>query len=159
MKGLVISSVSSVLVASVFNPVGEGKSVLFPLDLKKVTSYFGERVHPITAKDDFHSGIDLAAPSGSSIRAVSDGVVIYAGSFGNYGNFISIRHKGGISTHYAHCQKILTKVGARVPTGRIIGTVGSSGRATGPHLHLEVRVLGVPTDPSSIIPGVQESKR
>ncbi len=94
-----------------------------------------------------HTGIDIAAPRGTPNKAADGGVVIFAGWSGNYGKLVIIDHENGFTTYYAHNDTITVKKGQRVAKGDVIGTVGSTGRATGSHLHFEVRKNGVPVDP------------
>ncbi len=94
-----------------------------------------------------HEGVDIAADSGDPIKAVSGGHVVFAGTQDGYGFTVIIDHGNGISTLYGHCSKLLVKNGERVASGQLIARVGSTGRSSGPHLHLEVRVNGVPHDP------------
>jgi len=103
-----------------------------------VTSEFGWRTHPIYKTRRFHDGIDIAAPMGADVLAADDGEVIFAGSYGGYGNTIIVSHGGGISTQYSHLSKILVSVGKQVLKGDKIGLVGSTGLSTGPHLHFTV---------------------
>jgi murein DD-endopeptidase MepM/ murein hydrolase activator NlpD len=117
-----------------------GKTVK-PLDNYTVTSEFGPRNDPITGKASFHSGIDLAAPSGTPIKAVADGTVTKIQSDPDgYGNWVEIKHADGSTTRYAHMSAFGNiKVGQEVGAGSIIGAVGSTGHSTGPHLHFEWR--------------------
>ena len=94
-----------------------------------------------------HTGIDIGAPAGTSIKAVADGTVIFAGWLGAYGNATVIDHGGGISSMYAHQSSILVKENQDVKKGDVIGKVGSTGWSTGPHLHFEVRKDGDPINP------------
>ena len=112
-----------------------------------ITSNFGMRHHPILKKWKKHTGVDISASTGTSIKAADSGEVIYAGWLGAYGNAIIIDHGGGMQTVYAHCSKLLVKKGRKVSKGKIIGRVGSTGWSTGPHLHFEVRKNGNPINP------------
>ena len=98
-----------------------------------------------------HEGIDMAGPVGTPIHATGDGVVIYAGRQGAYGNLIKIQHELGVETRYGHLSRIRVKVGQRVSQGERIGDMGNTGRSTGPHLHYEVRMKGRAVDPMSFI--------
>lgn len=109
--------------------------------LGPVTSPFGWRWGRM------HEGIDVAAPTGTPLLAAAAGTVIHAGWLGGYGNLVVIDHGGGLATAYAHQSAIAAGNGASVAQGQVIGYVGSTGNSTGPHLHFEVRVNGVPQDP------------
>ena len=112
-----------------------------------ITSGFGMRFHPILKRSRMHNGIDFGARHGTPIQAAADGVVI-ASTYGNgFGNMIILDHGGGISTLYGHCSRLAVAAGQRVKRGQVIGYVGSTGLATGPHLHFEVRVNGRPVNP------------
>lgn len=136
----------------------EGKSVrkLFlrtPVDLARISSYFNlRRKHPILNKIRAHTGVDYAASTGAPIMATGDGKVVHRGKKGDYGNTIILRHGNTYTTLYAHMSKyaISTGVGSRVRQGQIIGYIGSSGLATGPHLHYEFRVHGTHRDPLKV---------
>jgi murein DD-endopeptidase MepM/ murein hydrolase activator NlpD len=114
-----------------------------------ITSPFGLRSNPFGPGLEMHPGIDIGAPMGATIAASAGGRVIFAGSYGGYGNAIIIDHGGSTSTLYGHCSQIFVAEGQDVQRGQAIGAVGMTGRATGPHLHFEVRVNGVPVDPIS----------
>ncbi|MCX7710193.1 MAG: peptidoglycan DD-metalloendopeptidase family protein [Clostridia bacterium] len=115
----------------------------------QISSYYGNRIHPILKKKKFHSGIDIHAASGASIEAANNGTVLLAGWQSGYGYTVIVDHGGGISTLYAHCSKMLVKVGAEVKSGQVIAKIGSTGLSTGPHLHFEVRKGGSTVDPMS----------
>lgn len=125
-----------------------------PLHEAQVSSDFGQRIHPVSHERSFHTGLDLAAPKGAAVSSVGDGTVIRAERAGSYGNLVVVDHGGGVETRYAHLDEIAVQRGARVRAGESIGTVGESGRATGPHLHLEVRRQGQAVDPADEIPGL-----
>lgn len=112
-----------------------------------VVSGFGSRMHPIFEEPRMHTGIDLDAKTGTPIRAAADGEVVMAQSREGYGLVVAIDHGNTVGTVYAHQSKIAVTVGQIVKKGDIIGYVGATGYATGPHLHFEYRVLGAPIDP------------
>lgn len=116
-----------------------------------VTSDFGQRVDPYTAERVMHAGLDIAGPHGERIISPSDGTVVFAGMEGGYGNVIVIDHGFGVKTRYGHLSRILVKAGQKVTRGAEIGAIGNTGRSTGPHLHYEVRVNGVPQNPRQFI--------
>lgn len=109
-----------------------------------LTSGFGWRLDPFTHTERFHSGVDIAAAEGTPIRSVGFGRVAYTGEYGGYGHLIVLDHGGGLTSHYAHCDQIQVHAGNIVTGGEVIGTVGASGRATGPHVHFEFRLNGKP---------------
>jgi len=113
----------------------------------RVSSAYGRRVHPITGKRSVHHGTDLSAPRGTPIRAGRAGVVVRAGKAGGYGNLVEVDHGGGVTTRYAHCDRLDVRPGDRIEAGQVLATVGSTGRSTGPHLHYEVRIEGRAVDP------------
>jgi len=113
-----------------------------------ITSGFGMRFHPILGYSRMHTGVDMHAGFGEPIKAAASGRIISAGVRGGYGNCIIIDHGGGMTTLYAHQSSFNVGYGDHVSAGDIIGYVGSSGLATGPHLHFEVRILGAPVDPA-----------
>jgi len=113
----------------------------------RFTSPFGMRFHPILHRMRFHTGIDIAAPIGTRVKAAKDGRVVFAGWNGGYGKMIIIRHQFGYSTVYGHLSRISVRRGQYVRAGQVIGRVGSTGMSTGPHLHFEVRKYGRPTNP------------
>jgi len=119
------------------------------------SSPYGWRADPFTGLRSHHSGVDIAAPEGSPIKSATDGLVIAAGSDSMLGNYVEVRAQLGYSYVYGHMSTILTRSGARVGTGSVLGLVGHTGYATGPHLHFEVRLNGVPQNPRNYLPGIR----
>jgi len=117
----------------------------------RIISGFGYRIHPIFGVRRFHSGIDLATPYGTLVKAADGGQVIQAGYFGGYGNSVMLYHGGGFATWYAHLSSINVSIGQFVQRGQVIGLVGSTGWSTGPHLHFEVRINGAPQNPRAYL--------
>lgn len=116
-----------------------------------VTSGFGNRKSPFTGKKEFHPGLDIATNSGTPVVAPADGVVSFSGTKGGFGKVLVIDHGYGYSTFFGHCSALKKKVGEKVKRGDAVVLVGSTGRSTGPHLHYEVRVNGVATNPMKYI--------
>jgi murein DD-endopeptidase MepM/ murein hydrolase activator NlpD len=112
-----------------------------------VGSVYGYRRDPFTRRARFHAGVDIKARWGDPVGASQAGVVQFAGWYHGYGNLIVVFHGGGLTTHYAHLSSFDVELGARVERGTIIGRAGSTGRATSPHLHYEVRLDGNPLNP------------
>lgn len=123
-----------------------------PIDGARLSSGFGTRRHPILGYAKAHKGVDFAAARGTPIMAAGDGVVEKAGPYGTFGNYVRIRHAQGYKTAYAHMNAIKkgVRAGARVRQGDVIGTVGSTGRSTGPHLHYEVHLKDRAVNPQSL---------
>ena len=127
-----------------------GGALIWPVAVSGtvITSNYGIREHPIQGVVKLHQGLDIGgADYGAPIVAALDGVVSYAGELGSYGNCVMIDHGNGITTLYAHGQKILTEKGKQVKQGDLIMEVGSTGNSTGPHCHFEVRINGYTQDP------------
>lgn len=116
-----------------------------------IGSRFGYRIDPINGKNKMHAGLDIVAAPGSPVRAPADGVVSFAGWDDFYGKLVSIDHGYGVLTRYAHNSQIYVQVGQQVSKYDVISATGSTGRSTGPHLHYEVRVNGIPVDPTNYI--------
>ncbi|KPK40462.1 MAG: peptidase M23, partial [Gammaproteobacteria bacterium SG8_47] len=138
-----------------FTPDGMSMRKAFlrtPVEFSRISSRFGTRKHPVLNKFRAHKGVDYAAPQGTPIKAAGDGKVIFAGTKGGYGRTAIIQHGGRYSTLYAHMSKFARGVrsGKYVRQGQTIGYVGSSGLATGPHLHYEFRVNGVHRNPLTV---------
>ena len=158
MRRIVTSSIVAVFLVMPFSGRAEVRAVTryshVPLTRMRLTSEFGIREHPVTKALHHHDGIDLAAPVGTPIRAVLGGIVIFSGVYKGYGKLVVIEHDGGrLTTHYAHCDALLVSVGERVLRGAVIARVGRTGRATGAHLHFELRDGGKPIDPLQYIRG------
>jgi len=115
------------------------------------SSGFGYRISPFTNRNEFHKGIDIATRIGTPIIAPADGLVVHAHKQGNFGNMIAINHGYHLKTRYGHLSKYRIKKGQYVKRGQIIGEVGNTGRCTGPHLHYEVLLNGVPVNPLRFI--------
>jgi len=138
-----------------FTPSGASiRKVLMstPVDGARLSSGFGKRRHPVLGYTKMHKGIDFAAPTGTPIYAAGDGTIERIGEWNSYGNYIRIRHNSSMKTAYAHMKKFAKNLsrGSRVKQGQVIGYIGTTGRSTGPHLHYEVLVNGVQTNPRSI---------
>ena len=113
----------------------------------RVSSRFGFRIHPIMGVRKLHTGIDISASTGTPISAAAAGTVILSETYGGYGRAVVIDHGGGMATLYAHQSSIAVSVGEVVTRGEVVGYIGCTGSCTGPHLHFEVRLSGVPVDP------------
>jgi murein DD-endopeptidase MepM/ murein hydrolase activator NlpD len=140
-----------------YSPEGESMRKAFlrnPLDVFRISSNFNpRRRHPISNTIRAHKGTDYAAPTGTPIRATSDGRVTRASRYGSFGNLVIVKHAGGFETKYAHLSRYARGIscGDRVRQGDIIGYVGATGGATGPHLHYEFLVNGVHQNPRTIL--------
>lgn len=134
--------------------LAEGVGVALPIHGWE-SSPFGWRLDPFTGQKSHHSGVDLAAPEGSLIRSATDGVVIAATYDSMLGNYVEVAAQLGYSYVYGHMSAIQARVGQRVATGTVLGLVGHTGYATGPHLHFEVRLHGVPQNPRNYLPGIR----
>jgi murein DD-endopeptidase MepM/ murein hydrolase activator NlpD len=132
-------------------PVVRGSGQMIMPVAGRLSSRFGYRTHPISGVRKLHTGLDIAAPSGTPIKAADDGTVVFAGWRGGYGKTLIVSHGNGLATLYAHQSALLVGSGARVGKGQVIGRVGSTGYSTGPHLHFEVRKNGSPVDPLSYL--------
>lgn len=117
----------------------------------QITSAFGPRLHPILGYTRMHTGVDMTAPLGQSIKAGAAGRVVIASTYGGYGLTVILDHGGGMTTLYAHQSQVFVSAGEQVDSGEVIGEAGSSGLATGPHLHFEVRLSGTPVDPADYL--------
>lgn len=134
-----------------FSPILVTSPAVSPIENGRYTSYFGYRINPITDKFSFHTGLDIAAESGSKIRAVYNGKVLKTGEDERAGKYIILKHSDGFVTFYCHCSEILAEVGAVIRQGETIAKVGSTGWSTGPHLHFEVRKNNIRYNPLYIL--------
>ena len=131
-------------------------ALVFPVIAPRLSSQFGNRIHPVRKFSRFHQGVDLAAPEASHVRAVLPGRVVFAGPHAGYGNLVTIDHGKGYASLYAHLSQIKVRIGAEVPAGALIGRVGSTGETTGPHLHFEWRKDGKSIDPLKVFPSLAD---
>jgi len=122
-----------------------------PVKAGYISSYFGHRADPFTGKEARHRGVDFAGKRGSDVIAVAAGVVTYSGPRSGYGNMVEVSHGNGYATRYAHNEENLVQPGEQVQPGQTIARMGSTGRATGPNLHFEVRYQGRAVDPVKFI--------
>ncbi len=112
-----------------------------------VSSAFGWREHPVDGGEKFHNGVDLAVNDGTEVKAFADGVVDYIGESPIYGQYLQLRHAGGVTTFYAHCSRLCVQQGQTVTVGEKVAESGETGNATGPHLHFEIKLNGVRLNP------------
>ncbi|NMG76510.1 peptidoglycan DD-metalloendopeptidase family protein [Aromatoleum diolicum] len=144
-----------------YTPDGRGLNQAFlryPLEFSRISSNFGRRLHPVHKSWRAHNGTDFAAPTGTPVKAASNGTVEYVGSQRGYGNIVVLQHRDRYETAYAHLNGFVSglRKGERVRQGDVIGYVGSTGWSTGAHLHFEIRVNGVAEDPMKIaLPSAQ----
>jgi len=117
----------------------------------QVTSGFGLREDPFDGSTRFHRGVDIAAPEGTPIHPAASGKVVFSGPRGGYGNMVIVEHEDGVRTCYGHCSRLLVAAGDEVSAGSTIALVGQTGRATGPHLHFEVRRQGEAVNPMAML--------
>lgn len=127
------------------------RGLRWPLAHLHVTSSWGERVHPVDGEPRFHAGVDLEAPLDTEVFAAADGVVAFADWNGGHGRQVELSHDGRWTTRYSHLDKWLVTTGQHVQRGDVIGLVGQSGLATGPHLHFEVLNEGASMDPELLL--------
>lgn len=122
-----------------------------PLSGFSVTSGYGWREHPVSGRIDFHTGVDLAAAEGTPIGAALEGIVLDTGRGRSYGNYVLLLHPDGLATRYCHMQYVFVRRGETVGQGGVLGTVGSTGMATGPHLHFELSFDDMHYDPTEAL--------
>ena len=136
----------------VFVPANAG-TFIWPFDQAyPITSPFSYRISPIWGSSELHTGLDIGAPYGTTIRASAAGrVLVSEFNTGGYGNYVVIDHGGGYSTLYGHASLNLVQAGQTVAQGQAIAQVGSTGWSTGPHLHFEIRINNAPVDPAAYV--------
>lgn len=122
-----------------------------PGPLGRLSSDYGERVHPISGRVQEHDGVDVAMPMRTPVRAAGDGEVKFSGELGGYGRVVIIEHANGFSTLYGHNDENSVEIGQKIRSGEVVGYSGNTGLSTGPHLHFEVRKDGKPINPESYI--------
>jgi len=133
-------------------PEVEKGDLSFELPLAgRLTSNYGVRIDPVDGSHKHHAGLDLAAPKGDPIHAAEDGVVVFSGIKGGYGNTVMVKHDNTYTSLYGHASELKVKEGQKVQKGDVIALVGSTGKSTGPHLHFEIRKEGKAVDPKKII--------
>lgn len=119
---------------------------LWPVNGRLLGS-FGERDDPFNGEGEFHTGVDISATTGTPVHVTADGIVTFSDWRSGYGRLVIVDHGGGVQTYYAHLSRFVAFAGQEVRRGEIVGLVGSTGRATAPHLHYEVRIAGAPVNP------------
>jgi murein DD-endopeptidase MepM/ murein hydrolase activator NlpD len=122
-----------------------------PVDHGLQSSGFGVRIDPFTGKREQHNGIDIAGKAGSTVVSIADGIVIWSGARSGYGNLVEIDHGNGYITRYGHNERVLAHAGDTVHKGEAIALLGSTGRSTGPHVHIEVLHHGKPVNPAEFL--------
>jgi len=127
------------------------KNIKVPVANARISSRFGYRSDPFNKRKRMHSGIDFAAPRGTIVRSIRDGKITFMGRRGGYGNVVEVSHVGGIVSRYAHLKRFRSKKNQKVSKGSIIAEVGTTGRSTGPHLHLEVLKNGNKKNPADYL--------
>ena len=127
--------------------------IVAPVDSSRYTSHFGYRINPITNVRAFHTGLDIAAPLGTKIKAAYNGTVSKTGEDSHSGKYIFLTHANGLETFYCHCSEIIAEKGAKIRQGETIALVGSTGWSTGPHLHFEIHKNGKRLDPLPFLQG------
>jgi murein DD-endopeptidase MepM/ murein hydrolase activator NlpD len=123
-----------------------GTPTIWPVD-GRFREPFGRRIDPFSGEGGFHHGVDISAPTGATVRATADGMVVFAAFMSGFGRLVVVDHGGGVQTYYAHLSKFRVSTGQSVRRGDQVGDVGSSGRVTAPHLHYELHIAGNAVNP------------
>ncbi|MGA2130867.1 MAG: M23 family metallopeptidase [Bryobacteraceae bacterium] len=123
---------------------------IWPVEGRLMGGY-GVRTDPFSGEGAMHTGVDISAPTGTTVRATADGIVSFAAWYNGYGQLVVVSHGGGVETYYAHLSRFSVVEGQEVRRGDPVGAVGSTGRVTAPHLHYEVRIGGAPVNPNSYL--------
>lgn len=161
LRSLIVLAVTALLASPAFaspikqQPIFSG--YVYPVVGPRLSSVFGNRKHPVKKMTRHHNGVDLAAPEGAGVRVIAEGRVVFADSYAGYGKLVVVQHADGKTSHYGHLSTIKARPGTKVLPGELIGLVGESGIATGPHLHFEIRQDGKPLDPEAYLPGLSET--
>jgi len=132
------------------------RAIVFPIIAPRLSSKFGMRIHPVRKFTRAHQGVDLAVPENSHVRAILGGRVVFAGDHAGYGKLVTIDHGKGYASLYGHLSEIGVSLGQELQPGTLIGRVGATGTATGPHLHFEWRQNGKPLNPLKVFPSLAE---
>ncbi len=151
------SAVSTVAVAAPPGAPQLFSGYVYPVVGPRLSSVFGDRKHPVKRVTKHHNGVDLAAPRRAAVRVIAEGRVVFADKYSGYGNLVVVSHPDGKTSHYGHLDEIKARPGAYLRPGQLIGYVGETGIATGPHLHFEIRKDGKPLDPEKYLPGLTET--
>ena len=130
--------------------VGSVRALIWPV-VGRINSPFGWRRDPFGGRRDYHTGLDIKAPTGRSVQAAAPGRVVYSGWMSGYGKTVVLEHRDGSASLYAHCSALTVRVGQSVRQGQSIARVGSTGRSTGSHLHFEIRIGGTPVNPLKLL--------
>lgn len=123
-----------------------GQPEIWPV-MGRLMGPYGQRIDPFSGEGAYHTGVDISAPTGTQVRATADGIVVHAGWSGGYGRLVVVDHGNGMQTYYAHLSRISVLQGQEIRRNEMVGAVGSTGRATAPHLHYEVRIGKLPVNP------------
>ena len=149
----VAAALLGLLLCAVLPARAQTEKLCFPLQTAqwRISDAYGLRKDPFTGEETFHAGIDIACAEGTAVLAAQDGIVLWAARSDSYGSYLCVQHPDGRETLYAHLQYLYVRGGEVVCSGQTIGTAGQSGRATGSHLHFELRERGETCDPAAAL--------